>query len=120
MRISHSSSRANGKIIQEQPLNRDRILIGRDELCDIRITSDLVSRHHALLVNSSKGIKIIDLGSTNGTFVDGRQIKQFALEDGQVIGVGDCEIEYIAGEDGQAWDFDMNRTSKIEPKKKKK
>ncbi len=113
-------ARANGKIIQEQPINRDRILIGRDDLCDIRITSDLVSRHHALLVNSSTGMKIVDLGSTNGTFVDGRQIKQCALEDGQVIGVGDCEIEYIAGEDGQAWDFDMNRTSKIEPAKKKK
>lgn len=113
-------ARANGEVIQEQPLNRDRILIGRDELCDIRITSDLVSRHHALIVNSSKGIKIVDLGSTNGTFVDGRQIKQFALEDGQVIGVGDCEIEYIAGEGEQAWDCDMNRTTKIEPAKKKK
>jgi len=113
-------TRVNGEVIHEQPLNRDRILIGRDELCDIRITSDLVSRHHALLVNSSKGVKIVDLGSTNGTFVDGRQIKQFALEDGQVIGVGDCEIEYIAGEDGQAWDCEMNRTTKIEPAKKTK
>lgn len=46
--------RTNGNPIQEQPVNRERILIGRDEVCDIRVPSNLVSRHHALLDISSE------------------------------------------------------------------
>ncbi len=107
-------ARTNGDVIQEQPLNRERILIGRDELCDIRIASHLVSRHHALVVNSSQGVKLVDLGSTNGTFVDGRKIKQCALQDSQVITIGDCTIEYVAGDDQQAWFGDMDPTEKFE------
>ena len=80
--------RTDGNVIQEQPLNRERLLIGRDEVCDIRIPSHLVSRHHALIVISSDSVQLVDLGSTNGTFVDGRDIKQCDLEDRQVIGVG--------------------------------
>ncbi|MEE8078953.1 MAG: FHA domain-containing protein, partial [Pseudomonadales bacterium] len=94
--------------------NRERILIGRDELCDIRIASHLVSRHHALVVNSSQGVKLVDLGSTNGTFVDGRKIKQCALQDSQVITIGDCTIEYVAGDDQQAGFGDMDPTEKFE------
>ncbi len=107
-------ARAHGNVIHEQPLNRERILIGRDELCDIRIASHQVSRHHALVLNSSKGVKLVDLGSTNGTFVDGRQIKQCALQDSQVITIGDCRIEYVAGDDRQAWFGDMDPTDNFE------
>jgi hypothetical protein len=89
--------RTGGVVVQDQPLNRDRILVGRDEVCDIRIPSHLVSRHHALIVNSPEGAKLVDLGSTNGTFVDGREVKQCDLEDRQVIGIGDSQIEFIAG-----------------------
>ena len=91
-------ARANGDVIQEVSLNRERILIGRDELCDIRINSHLVSRHHALIIKSSTGVTLVDLGSTNGTRVDGRQIKQCELQDSDVIAIGDCRIEYVAGE----------------------
>jgi type II secretory pathway predicted ATPase ExeA len=93
--------RTGGVVVQDQPLNRDRILVGRDEVCDIRIPSHLVSRHHALIVNSPESAKLVDLGSTNGTFVDGREVKQCDLEDRQVIGIGDSQIEYIAGVAGK-------------------
>jgi type II secretory pathway predicted ATPase ExeA len=89
--------RTGGNLVQEQPLNRDRILIGRDAVCDIRIPSNLVSRHHALIHVSLDGVQLVDLSSTNGTFVDGREIQQCDLEDRQVIGIGDSQIEYIAG-----------------------
>jgi len=92
-------ARTHGDVIQEVSLDQQRILIGRDELCDIRIVSHQVSRHHALVVNSSSGVDLVDLGSTNGTFVDGRQIKQCALQDNDVIAIGDCRIEYVAGDD---------------------
>jgi len=109
--------RRNGEVIQEQPLNRERerILIGRDKLSDICIASDLVSRHHALIVISSKGVTLVDLGSTNGTFVDGSEIKQCTLQDHQVIGVGDCQIEYVAGDERQAGFVDVDSTNDFEP-----
>ena len=109
--------RKDGEVIQEQPLNRERerILIGRDALSDIRIASDLVSRHHALIVISSKGVTLVDLGSTNGTFVDGREIKQRVLQDGQVIGIGDCQIEYLAGDERQAAIEDVESTNEFQP-----
>jgi len=108
-------ARMNGEVVQEQPLNQGHILIGRGELCDVRIASPPVSRHHALVVNSSNGVKIVDLGSTNGTFVDGRQIKHYALQHSGVIAVGDCTIEYVASDDRQGWFFDIERTDSVEP-----
>jgi len=92
--------RIDGTVVQEQPLNRERIMIGRDQGCDVRVNSHLVSRHHAVLVIDSDSLRLADLGSTNGTFVDGREIKQCGLDDRQVIGVGDSQIEYIA-DDGR-------------------
>ena len=88
--------RIDGTVVQEQPVNRERIMIGRDQGCDVRVNSHLVSRHHAVLVIESDRLWLADLGSTNGTFVDGREIKQCDLDDKQVIGVGDSQIEYIA------------------------
>jgi len=91
-------ARANGDVIQEVSLDRERILIGRDELSDIRINSHLVSRHHALIIKSPAGVTLVDLGSTNGTSVDGRHIKQCELKDSDVIVIGECKIEYVAGD----------------------
>ena len=91
--------RMNDEVIQERILDRESILIGRDELCDIRLMSSPVSRRHALVVNSSTGIDLVDLGSRNGTFVDGRQIGQYTLQDRDVIVVGYCRIQYVAGDD---------------------
>jgi len=91
-------ARANGDVIQEVSLDRERILIGRDELCDIRINSHLVSRHHALVINSPTGVTLVDLGSKNGTSVDDRHIKQCELKDCDVIAIGECKIEYVAGD----------------------
>ena len=90
-------ARREGLVVQDQPINRQRILIGRDEVADIRIPSHLVSRQHALIISSPDGAMLVDLGSTNGTYVDGREVKQCELKDRQVIGIGDCQVEYIAG-----------------------
>ncbi len=94
-------ARMNGEVVQKLPLNRGHILIGRGELCDIRLASSPVSRRHALVVNLSNGVELLDLGSKNGTFVGGHQIKRYTLRDSDVIAVGDCRIEYVAGDDRQ-------------------
>lgn len=104
--------RADGQSTRHLPLDRGHILIGRDQLCDIRVSSRAVSRHHALVVNSIDGITIIDLGSTNGTFVDGQQVAQFELKNSGVITIGDCNMEYAAGDNQDPWEFDLGTEDK--------
>ncbi|MGI9232152.1 MAG: FHA domain-containing protein [Woeseiaceae bacterium] len=84
-----------GQDVSEIQLRRSNILIGRSKLCDIYIDSKIVSRHHALIRYTSKGAILIDLGSTNGTKVDGYPVKEYQLVGGETIAVGDCRIEYL-------------------------
>ena len=84
-----------GHEVREIALRRGNILIGRSRLCDIVVDSRIVSRHHALISYGPKGATIIDLGSTNGTMVDGYPVKEHLLSAGETIEVGDCTIEYI-------------------------
>jgi pSer/pThr/pTyr-binding forkhead associated (FHA) protein len=107
----------NDTFAQEQKLNGGHVLIGRDELCDIRLDSVQVSRHHALVVNSSMGVKLVDLGSTNGTIVNGHTIRKHTLQDNDKITVGDCSIEFVAGDGHRSWYFDVDPTVTLEPNK---
>ena len=90
----------DGEIIQAEVLKKGHILIGRSKMCDLRIISHKVSRHHAMVVNSSNGTDLVDLRSTNGTFVDGCPIERHPLRDNDALSIGDCVIRYIA-DDGQ-------------------
>jgi type II secretory pathway predicted ATPase ExeA len=85
--------------IRERVLRQGHVLIGRSILCDIRIESPIVSRHHALISYSDDGTATIcDLSSTNGTQVNGWGIKEHQLASGDTISVGDCTIEYLVDE----------------------
>jgi type II secretory pathway predicted ATPase ExeA len=92
-------ARMNGVIVQEQALNGGNLLIGRDPRCDIPVTSSMVSRRHAVVVNSLDGVGLVDLDSKNGTFVDGHRIQRHLLQSGDLIAIGDCTITYFAGDD---------------------
>ena len=105
----------NGVVVDEQTLHRGHLLIGRDDVCSIHLDSSTVSRHHALIVISSNGVRLLDLGSTNGTYVNGRRVEQHALQDDDVISVGDCKLEYFAGDETQAWGADTEATDQFEP-----
>jgi DNA-binding response OmpR family regulator len=70
------------------PLRKDVLLIGRGEDCDILVAERQVSRHHARLRRLADGFVVEDLGSKNGTHVNGEAVKGTArLEDGDVIQV---------------------------------
>lgn len=66
------------------PLYR-RLVIGRGEECDIVLDRDGVSREHAAIENSSDGVFLRDLGSINGTFVNGNQVREAVLNPGDQI-----------------------------------
>ncbi|MGH8221985.1 MAG: FHA domain-containing protein [Woeseiaceae bacterium] len=94
--VGHLVVTREGEFICEQVINRRRMLIGRDRLCDVRLQSPPVSRYHALLINSPAGLRIVDLGSKNGTLVNRHRVRQRPLEDNDEIIVGDCTIRYLA------------------------
>jgi pSer/pThr/pTyr-binding forkhead associated (FHA) protein len=58
---------------KEIPLRTPKFLIGRGTECHLRPNSELISRHHCLLIIGETGVTLRDLGSTNGTLVNGER-----------------------------------------------
>ncbi len=84
----------NQEIVGKFPFERDRLLIGRSQHCDICIASRFVSRQHALLIRSPAGDWLIDLKSTNGTSVNSQLVEQRQLIHGDVISIGNHRLRY--------------------------
>ena len=63
-------------------------LLGRGTDCDLRLVDPGVSRHHAELRVETDQVVLVDLGSTNGTFVNGQPVRRVALTDGTRISLG--------------------------------
>lgn len=73
------------------PLVAEKIIIGRDPMSDISLNDPEVSRQHMQLVRADSGYTLEDLGSTNGTFIDGEQVEAgevHPLRNGQIISMG--------------------------------
>ncbi len=82
-----------GKVI---PLNVRKFLIGREQDCQLRPNSELVSRHHCVFSMDGFTVRLRDLGSTNGTLVNGRRIQgQVVLKDGDQIQVGKLSFQLV-------------------------
>jgi adenylate cyclase len=77
------------------------VLIGREADCRIVLTDDLVSRHHAQVVLHNGKVVLKDLGSTNGTTVEGVRVRELALKEGQSFVVGRSTF-LVASEEGGA------------------
>lgn len=107
--------RAGEDVEKEHSLSQGHVLIGRGKLCDVRIPSPSVSRHHALVISSPIGAVLVDLESTNGTFVDGRKIKEYVLEASGVISIGDCDVEFVSDDERAGWIFDVHAKERSEP-----
>lgn len=71
--------------------------IGRDHRNELVLTDDKVSRNHAQIRQEVGGYVIYDLNSTNSTFVNGQQVSQALLRDGDVIRIGDTELVFHSG-----------------------
>jgi pSer/pThr/pTyr-binding forkhead associated (FHA) protein len=90
------SGRQNGAVI---PLPVGKFLIGREEDCQLRPNSELVSRHHCVFTNDEFTLRLRDLGSTNGTFVNGERLRGGAiLNSGDKVSVGKIDFEVLVGE----------------------
>lgn len=74
----------------EYLLTDNRVLVGRSDAADVQILDDSVSRSHALVWRQAGSIRIRDLGSSNGTTVNGTRVAGDAtITEGDVVGFGD-------------------------------
>jgi adenylate cyclase len=64
------------------------VVLGRGSMCEAQVSHDTVSRHHAELAAARNHVAVRDLGSANGTFVNGRRITSAELRDGEEIRFG--------------------------------
>src|SRR5262245_21277202 len=80
------------------PLADQPLVLGRGEDADVRIQDNSVSRRHARVEPGSDGYMVLDLGSTNGTFVNDKQLENpTPLHDGDYLRVGNCIYRYLTG-----------------------
>ena len=103
-----------GETLREYPLDRETVTIGRLNENDIHIDNLAVSSKHAKVRTILSDSFIEDLGSTNGTYINGKKIAKHALQDGEVIAIGKHELRYI-GDKGATGPSEFEKTVVIRP-----
>jgi diguanylate cyclase (GGDEF)-like protein len=78
-------------------LGDNPIVLGRDHDCDLKINDQSVSRHHARIQPGIDGYYVVDLQSTNGTFVNDKPASMYKLKDGDYLRVGNWIFRYLTG-----------------------
>jgi transcriptional regulator with GAF, ATPase, and Fis domain len=94
-RVQVSEGPDAGKSLEldgSQPL---RVLIGQSPACELRLSDREVSRRHAALDVQRGKLRVSDLGSTNGTFVDGLAIAEVFLRGGETLRVGTTTLRVL-------------------------
>lgn len=86
----------DGSVIREVPLDKERIMIGRKPSNEVQIENLAVSGEHACIVTILNDSFLEDLGSTNGTLVNGNSIKKHILQNNDVIEIGKYKLKYMA------------------------
>ncbi len=84
------------------PLNKDHMVIGREVKCAIMLNDSSVSRQHSSITHLAEGYLIRDLGSSNGTYVNGQRVQEYLLQEGDRVSIGDIEFWFEAPEDDRA------------------
>ncbi len=104
----------NGAVQGEYELDKERVTIGRKPENDIQIDNLAVSGKHALVITILDDSFLEDLGSTNGTYVNGKLVKKHALKDGDVVAIGKHELKYV-NENATSDDDEFEKTMIIKP-----
>ena len=90
-------------------IQRDMTVIGRREDCDLRIPLGEVSRKHCRLVRDGDILKVEDLGSSNGTFLNAHRVQEALLSPGDSIQVG--PVVFVLQVDGTPGDDELSPVS---------
>jgi len=101
--------------VDEYILRHETVTVGRGGDNDIQLNDTTISQRHAQFVVSPRGLTIEDLGSTNGTYVNGRRINQHQLKYGDVVMIGQHQMRFESlghpDEDEQEPTLQMSRNT---------
>ncbi len=101
----------DGLVLKEIPLTKERTTIGRKPHNDIQIDNLAVSGEHAVIVTILNDCFLEDLGSTNGTLVNGNPVKKHFLQNNDVVELGKYRLKFVgelpaAAATGEKADFE--------------
>src|SRR5258706_471284 len=85
----------DGLVLKEIALTKERTTIGRKPHNDIQIDNLAVSGEHAVIVTILQDSFLEDLGSTNGTVVNGQPVKKHFLQNNDIIELGKYKLKYV-------------------------
>ncbi|MFC2174232.1 FHA domain-containing protein [Acidobacteriota bacterium] len=92
-------------------IRKDVVTIGRVNDCDVEILASSISRHHARVERRVSGYWIIDNNSTNGTLVNGQEVTEKRLTDGDEIYMGDVVVLFSYDE----WEYEETKREPTTP-----
>jgi DNA-binding NtrC family response regulator len=88
-----------GKALSVDPSElTGRIFVGKSKACQLELSDPLTSRRHFAVEIAGSGVRLTDLGSTNGTLVNGVRVLEALLFGGELVRVGDTTIALRLGE----------------------
>src|SRR5580765_5441061 len=106
----------DGLVLKEIALTKERTTIGRKPHNDIQIDNLAVSGEHAVIVTILQDSFLEDLGSTNGTVVNGQPVKKHFLQNNDIVELGKYKLKYVnEAPAGQAKAADIERTMVLRP-----
>jgi hypothetical protein len=100
----------DGQVLKEYTLSKERTLIGRKPHNDIQIDNLAVSGEHAAIITILNDSFIEDLGSTNGTMVNGKPVKKHFLQNNDVVEIGKHKLKYFNDAPAAATAADFEKT----------
>jgi hypothetical protein len=86
----------DGVVLKEVPITKDRTTIGRRSHNDLVIDNLAISGEHAVLSRNGEDLYLEDLGSTNGTTVNGQPVKRHLLVGGDLIEIGKYRLKFVS------------------------
>ncbi len=100
----------DGMVLREYPLSKERTTIGRKSHNDIVIDNLAVSGEHAMIMTILNDSFLEDLGSTNGTLVNGQAVKKHFLQNNDVVELGKYKLKYVTEAVTQPAGADFEKT----------
>ncbi len=91
--VVHSADREQGG--KRFDLGEDDVTLGRDEANTVVVASDQASRRHARIFVSGGAHVLVDLDSTNGTFLNSKLVKEQTLRHGDVVRIASLVLKYV-------------------------
>lgn len=102
-------------MLKEIPLTKERTTIGRKPHNDIQIDNLAISGEHAVVITILNDSFLEDLGSTNGTFVNGQSVKKHFLQNGDTVELGKYKLKYVSEVPQQTSSADFEKTMILRP-----